>query len=70
MFSTFSSLATLANKTKNRTKQYILKGKCHKLNLRITQECFQPKIGEKVRIFSVGRENNILIKKRVYQNLL
>ena len=36
-------------------------------NLRITQEYFQPKIGRKIRMFSLGRKNNILIyKKRVY----
>ena len=35
-------------------------------NLRIIQEYFQPKIGRKIRIFSLGRKNNILIKKRVY----
>ena len=31
-------------------------------NLRIIQEYFQPKIGRKIRIFSLGRKNNILIK--------
>ena len=36
-------------------------------NLRIIQEYSQPKIGRKIRIFSLGRKNNILIKKkRVY----
>ena len=30
-------------------------------NLRIIQEYFQPKIGRKIRIFSLGRGNNILI---------
>ena len=30
-------------------------------NLRIIQETFQPKIGRKLRIFSLGRKNNILI---------
>ena len=35
-------------------------------NLGIIQEYFQPKIGRKIRIFSLGRKNNILIKKRVY----
>ena len=29
-------------------------------NLRIIQETFQPKIGRKLRIFSLGRKNNIL----------
>ena len=33
-------------------------------NLRIIQEYFQPKIGRKIRIFSLGRKNNILIKKK------
>ena len=33
-------------------------------NLRIMQEYFQPKIGTKIRIFSLGRKNNILIKKK------
>ena len=33
-------------------------------NLRIIQEYFQPKIGRKIRIFSLGRNNNILIKKK------
>ena len=33
-------------------------------NLRIIQEYFQPKIGRRVRIFSLGRKNNILIKKK------
>ena len=32
-------------------------------NLRIIQEYFQPKIGKKIKIFSLGRKNNILIKK-------
>ena len=37
-------------------------------NLRIIQEYFQPKIGRRIRIFSLGRKNNILIKKkRVYR---
>ena len=36
-------------------------------NLRIIQEYFQPKIGRKIRIFSLGRKSNILTeKKRVY----
>ena len=36
-------------------------------NLGIIQEYFQPKIGRKIRIFSLGRKHNILIKKkRVY----
>ena len=36
-------------------------------HLRIIQECFQPKIGRKIRIFSLGRKNKILIKQiRVY----
>ena len=33
-------------------------------NLRIIQEYFQPKIGRKIRIFSLGWKNNILIKKK------
>ena len=33
-------------------------------NLRIMQEYFQPKIGRIIRIFSLGRKNNILIKKK------
>ena len=33
-------------------------------NSRIIQEYFQPKIGRKIRIFSLGRKNNILIKKK------
>ena len=32
-------------------------------NLRIIQEYFQPKIGKKIRIFSLGWKNNFLIKK-------
>ena len=31
--------------------------------LRITLVYFQPKIGRRIRIFSLGRKNNILIKK-------
>ena len=31
--------------------------------LRIILEYFQPKIGRRIRIFSLGRKNNILIKK-------
>ena len=34
------------------------------LILRIMQEYLQPKIGGKIRIFSLARENNILIKKK------
>ena len=34
-------------------------------NLRIIQESFKPKIGRKIRIFILGRKNNILIKKSV-----
>ena len=34
------------------------------LQLRILQEYFQPKIGRKIGIFSLGQKNNILIKKR------
>ena len=33
-------------------------------NLRIIQEYFQPKIGRKIRIFSLGWKNNILLKKK------
>ena len=33
-------------------------------NLRIIQEYFQPKIGRKIRIFSLGQKNNILIEKK------
>ena len=32
--------------------------------IRIIQEYSQPKIGRKIRIFSLGRKNNILIKKK------
>ena len=32
--------------------------------LRIIQEYFQPKIGRKIRIFSLGRKNNLLIKNK------
>ena len=32
--------------------------------LRIILEYFQPKIGRRIRIFSLGRKNNILIKKK------
>ena len=34
-------------------------------NLGIIQEYFQPKIGRKIGIFSLGRKSNIFIKKRV-----
>ena len=37
-------------------------------NLRIIQEYFQPKIGRRIRIFSLGRKNNILIKKKSVVN--
>ena len=40
------------------------------LEKKIIQEYFQPKIGRKIRIFSLGRKNNILIKKRVYLSSL
>ena len=34
------------------------------------QEYFQPKIGRKIRILSLGRKNNILIKKKsVFEHL-
>ena len=69
MFSTYSILQTakLANKTKKPAlpiidTENILKRKCHKLNnLRTIQVYFLPKIGRK---FSLGRRNNILIKKK------
>ena len=32
--------------------------------LRIILEYFQPKIGRRIRIFNLGRKNNILIKKK------
>ena len=35
--------------------------------LRIILEYFQPKIGRRIRIFSLGRKNNILIKKKSVQ---
>ena len=35
--------------------------------LGIIQEYFQPKIGRKKAIFSLGQENNIVISRRVYQ---
>ena len=38
-------------------------------NLRIIQEYFQPKIGRKIRIFSLGRKNNTLIKKKECNDL-
>ena len=41
-----------------------LKRICHKHNLRIIQEYFLPKIGRKIRMFSLGRKNNILIEKK------
>ena len=42
-------------------------GNVIRYHLRIIQVCFQPKIGRKIRIFSLGRKNKILIKqKRVY----
>ena len=44
--------------------QNLAKTKTASYNLRIIQEYFQPKIGRKIRIFSLGRENNILIKKK------
>ena len=34
--------------------------------LRIIHEYFQPKNGRKIRIFSLGRKNNILLVKRGY----
>ena len=34
------------------------------MSLRIIQEYLQPKIGGKIRIFSLALENNILIKKK------
>ena len=39
-------------------------GNVIKYNLRITQEYFQPKIGRKIRIFCLGRKNNIFIEKK------
>ena len=33
-------------------------------NIRIIQEYFQPKIGREIRIFSLGRKNNILIREK------
>ena len=36
----------------------------HATNLRIIQEYFQPKIGKKIRISSLGQKNNILKKKK------
>ena len=39
-------------------------------NLRIIQEYFQPKIGRKIRIFSLGRKNNIFILKKECIGLL
>ena len=39
-------------------------GNVIRYHLRIIQECFQPKIGRKIRIFSLGRKNKILIKQK------
>ena len=36
--------------------------------LRKIQELFQPDIARKIRIFSLGRKNNILVSKRVYRS--
>ena len=33
-------------------------------NIRIIQEYFQPKIGREIRIFSLGRKNNILMREK------
>ena len=33
-------------------------------NLRMIQEYFQSKIGRKIRIFSLGRKNHILVKNK------
>ena len=47
--------------------QHMLQRKRHLRNLRIIQEYFQPQIGRKIRIFSMGsmgRENNSLIKEK------
>ena len=32
--------------------------------IRIIQEYLQPKVGRKIRIFSMGQKNNILIKRK------
>ena len=37
--------------------------------LRIILEYFQPKIGRRIRIFSLGRKNNILILKKSVRGL-
>ena len=41
---------------------YTYKGIAMSENLRIIQEYFLRKIGRKIRIFSLGRENSVLIK--------
>ena len=33
-------------------------------NIRIIQEYVQPKIGREIRIFSLGRKNNILMREK------
>ena len=38
--------------------------------IRIIQEYSQPKIGRKIRIFSLGRKNNILTKKKSVFNFV
>ena len=38
-------------------------------NVRIIQEYFQPKIGRKIRIFSLGRKNNVIKEKSVRENV-
>ena len=47
--------------------QYIRKRKRRGYNLNLInawQEYFQPKIGRKVRIFSLGRKNDVLVKRK------
>ena len=75
VFNLFHSLKGnwLGNKTKKRAPVNIIVYNGHVIshNLRIIQEYFLPKIGRKMRMFSLGRKNNILIeKKRVFLNFV
>ena len=58
------------NVTRHRSRYQTLVIDVISYNSRIIQEYFQPKIGRKIRIFSLGWKDNILIKKESISNAL
>ena len=64
---TYTCMHSIQHKRQTKQQKSMKMSKAISYNLRILriiQEYFQPNIGRKIRIFSLGRKNNILIQKK------